>query len=52
MLPTVLDNCMGTLLPVGPPVVSAKPVCEGTRTYTYTYTIAKAIHIHGYLPTP
>jgi hypothetical protein len=38
MLPTVLDNCMGTLLPVGPPVVSAKPVCEGTRTYTYTYT--------------
>jgi hypothetical protein len=38
MLPTVLDNCMGTLLPAGPPVVSAKPVCEGTRTYTYTYT--------------
>ncbi|WP_039135556.1 hypothetical protein, partial [Flavihumibacter sp. ZG627] len=36
-LPVVLDNCGLTLTPVGAPVVSAKPTCEGTRTYTYTF---------------
>ncbi|MFN8318494.1 MAG: PKD-like domain-containing protein [Saprospiraceae bacterium] len=35
--PTVMDNCGVTLTPTGP-VVSAKPSCEGTRTYTWTYT--------------
>ncbi|MEM6963351.1 MAG: HYR domain-containing protein [Bacteroidota bacterium] len=36
-LPTVTDNCGVTLTP-GTPVISTKPMCEGTRTYTYTYT--------------
>ena len=36
-LPVVVDNCGGTLTPTGP-VISTKPVCEGTRTYTYLYT--------------
>src|SRR4030095_14909594 len=36
-LPTVTDNCGATLTPTGP-VVSAKPTCNGIRTYTYTYT--------------
>jgi hypothetical protein len=36
-LPIVTDNCGGILSPVGPPVISTKPTCEGTRTYTYTY---------------
>jgi hypothetical protein len=34
--PTVFDVCGITITPTGP-VVSAKPACEGTRTYTYTY---------------
>lgn len=37
-LPTVTDNCGVTLTPSSGPVVSAKPTCEGTRTYTWTYT--------------
>jgi hypothetical protein len=37
-LPTVTDNCGVTLTPSSGPVVSAKPACEGTRTYTWTYT--------------
>jgi hypothetical protein len=55
MLPTVLDNCMGTLLPVGPPVVSAKPFvkeqehirtqytdCEGnSHPWVFTYTVER-----------
>ena len=36
-LPVVVDNCGATLTPTGP-VISTKPVCEGTRTYTYLYT--------------
>ncbi|HEX7906147.1 MAG TPA: hypothetical protein VF487_19875, partial [Chitinophagaceae bacterium] len=36
-LPTVTDNC-GTVLTPSAPVISAKPTCNGTRTYTYTYT--------------
>jgi hypothetical protein len=36
-LPTVMDDCNGVLLPVGPPDVSPKPLCQGLRTYTYTY---------------
>ncbi|MBK7223826.1 MAG: hypothetical protein IPH94_21795 [Saprospiraceae bacterium] len=35
--PTVMDNCGVTLTPTGPSI-SAKPMCEGTRTYTWTYT--------------
>jgi hypothetical protein len=35
--PTVMDNCGVTLTPTGP-VTTAKPMCEGTRTYTWTYT--------------
>ncbi|WP_343063687.1 beta strand repeat-containing protein, partial [Flavihumibacter stibioxidans] len=37
VLPTVTDNC-GNVLTPSAPVISAKPACEGTRTYTYTYT--------------
>ncbi|MBK8706309.1 MAG: hypothetical protein IPN33_23930 [Saprospiraceae bacterium] len=36
-LPTVTDNC-GNVLTPGTPTISAKPTCEGTRTYTYVYT--------------
>lgn len=36
-LPIVEDDCGFLIDPVGPPVVSAQVVCEGTRTYTYTY---------------
>ncbi|QQS29582.1 MAG: HYR domain-containing protein [Sphingobacteriales bacterium] len=36
-LPVVTDFCGNLLTPTGPPVISAKPACEGTRTYTYTY---------------
>ncbi len=36
-LPTVTDNCGNVLLPVGDPVISATPACEGDVTYTYTY---------------
>ena len=36
-LPTFTDNC-GVVLTPSVPVVSSKPVCEGTRTYTYTLT--------------
>ncbi len=35
--PIVADNCGLLLNPAGP-VISANPVCEGTRTYTWTYT--------------
>ena len=35
--PTVVDQC-GRTLAVSAPVISALPVCSGTRTYTYTYT--------------
>jgi hypothetical protein len=35
--PVVTDYCGNTITPSGP-VVSAKPTCEGTRTYTWTYT--------------
>ena len=38
MLPSVSDNCGTSLSPDGPPVISTKPTCEGTRTYTYTFT--------------
>jgi hypothetical protein len=37
-LPVVTDVCGNVLSPVGPPIISPKPACEGTRTYTYTYT--------------
>jgi hypothetical protein len=36
-LPNVYDNCNNLLSPVGDPIVSAKPSCEGDRTYQYTY---------------
>ena len=36
-LPVVKDACGNVLEPIGDPVVSTKPVCEGKRTYTYTY---------------
>ena len=36
-VPTVLDNC-NLPLTVGTPVISADPVCAGTKTYTYTFT--------------
>jgi len=35
--PTVLSDCGETITPTGP-VVSATPLCEGTKTYTWTYT--------------
>ncbi len=35
--PVVTDACGNAITPTGP-VASAKPVCEGTRTYTWTYT--------------
>ena len=35
--PVVYDNCGVEIIPAGP-IASAKPVCEGTRTYTFTYT--------------
>jgi hypothetical protein len=35
--PSVTGVCCTTLTPAAP-VVSAKPACEGTRTYTWTYT--------------
>jgi len=35
--PTVLSDCGETIVPTGP-VISATPVCEGTKTYTWTYT--------------
>src|SRR4030095_7352300 len=35
--PTVVDNCNRPITPSAP-VVSADPVCAGTKTYTYTYT--------------
>jgi hypothetical protein len=35
--PTVVDNCGNNLVPSGP-IVSARPVCNGVRTYTYLYT--------------
>ena len=37
VLPVVTDVCGNILVPSAP-VISAKPTCEGTRTYTYTYT--------------
>jgi hypothetical protein len=37
MLPIVQDNCNNVLTPIAPPVVSAKPTCEGDRTWKYTY---------------
>jgi hypothetical protein len=49
MLPNVLDNCMGTLLPAGPPVVSAKPFVKEQEHIRTHIPIAKGIHIHGYL---
>src|SRR5215210_3459521 len=35
--PSVVDNCNRPITPSAP-VVSADPVCAGTKTYTYTYT--------------
>src|SRR5512143_3186806 len=35
--PAVTDNCGRTITPSAP-VISADPVCAGTKTYTYTYT--------------
>src|SRR4029453_15344162 len=35
--PSVTDNC-GRVITPSAPVVSADPVCAGTKTYTYTYT--------------
>src|SRR4030095_9626633 len=40
--PTVTDNC-GRLLTPSAPVVSADPVCAGTKTYTYTYTACNGV---------
>ncbi|MBK9150299.1 MAG: hypothetical protein IPM26_04580 [Saprospiraceae bacterium] len=36
MIPIVSDNCAG-ILDTPQPVVSAKPDCNGIRTYTYSY---------------
>ena len=47
--PVVTDACGGQITPTGP-VVSAKPVCEGTRTYTWTYTDC-AGHSHDWVYT-
>ena len=41
--PTINDNCGNPITPTGP-VVSAKPTCEGTRTYTWTYTCLPYTH--------
>jgi hypothetical protein len=35
--PAVVDNC-GRVITPSAPVISADPVCAGTKTYTYTYT--------------
>src|SRR4030095_1899515 len=40
--PTVTDNC-GKVLTPSAPVVSADPVCAGTKTYAYTYTACNGV---------
>ena len=36
-VPDVVDNC-GRTLTASAPVISADPLCAGTKTYTYTFT--------------
>jgi hypothetical protein len=40
--PTVTDNC-GRILTPSAPVVSADPICSGTKTYTYIYTACDGV---------
>ena len=35
--PNVVDNC-GRTMTASAPVISADPLCAGTKTYTYTFT--------------
>jgi len=48
--PTVNDSCGNPITPTGP-VVSAKPVCEGTRTYTWTYSVCEGAYTHNWVYT-
>ncbi len=48
-LPVVTDNC-GNVLTASAPVISTKPLCEGTRTYTYTYTDCE-LNTHNWVYT-
>ena len=36
--PPVLNNSCGSAITITGPVISADPVCSGTKTYTWTYT--------------
>ncbi|MCQ2217681.1 MAG: putative Ig domain-containing protein, partial [Paludibacteraceae bacterium] len=49
-LPVVKDACGRTLSPIGDPVKSENPACEGTITYTYTYKDC-ANHSHEWVYT-
>ncbi|MBQ9100450.1 MAG: hypothetical protein IJY54_03605, partial [Paludibacteraceae bacterium] len=46
-LPEVKDACENVLIPVGEPVVSETPACDGEVTYTYTYKDC-ANHAHDW----
>ena len=46
-LPVVKDACENVLTPVGEPVVSETPACDGEVTYTYTYKDC-ANHAHDW----
>ena len=53
--PPVLNNSCGSAITITGPVISADPVCSGTKTYTWTYTDCSgttATWTYTYIITP
>src|SRR5260221_1175415 len=53
--PPAVNNSCGVAVTISAPVISADPVCSGTKTYTYTYTDCTgtpATWVYTYTITP